>query len=203
MVLASDISKQNKASNSIITVVSGLPRSGTSMMMRMLEAGGMPVISDQIRKADSDNPRGYYEYEKVKQIKKDDLWIDECHGKAFKMVSELLYDLPLRWNYKILFMRRKIKEVLASQKVMLKRLGENDEGLSDAIMAGFFEKHLLKLDKWLGQEKNKDVLYINYNEVIDKPNKVAKMINGFLGNFLDEEKMADVVESGLYRQRKE
>jgi hypothetical protein len=202
MAFAVNNKKQNKGLDNIITVVSGLPRSGTSMMMRMLEAGGMPVVSDHIRKADSDNPRGYYEYEKVKQIKKNDLWVDECHGKAFKMVSELLYDLPLRWNYKILFMRRKIKEVLASQKVMLKRIGENDEGLSDDIMAGFFEKHLLKLDKWFGQEKNKDVLYINYNEVIDEPNKAAKKINGFLGNFLDEEKMAGVVESNLYRQRK-
>jgi hypothetical protein len=202
MAFAVNNKKQNKGLDNIITVVSGLPRSGTSMMMRMLEAGGMPVVSDHIRKADSDNPRGYYEYEKVKQIKKNDLWVDECHGKAFKMVSELLYDLPLRWNYKILFMRRKIKEVLASQKVMLKRLGENDEGLSDDIMAGFFEKHLLKLDKWFGQEKKKDVLYINYNEVIGEPNKAAKKINGFLGNFLDEEKMAGVVESNLYRQRK-
>ena len=87
-----------------VTVVSGLPRSGTSMMMRILEAGGMDVLTDQIRTADVDNPRGYYEFEPVKKTKDDPSWIPEAAGKAVKMVYQLLYDLPDGFHYQILMM---------------------------------------------------------------------------------------------------
>ena len=107
--------------NSVITIVSGLPRSGTSMMMRMLEAGGMEVVTDNIRKANGDNPHGYFEFEKVKKIKEDSSWLDETFGKVFKMVSMLLYELPSDKNYKIIFMKRNMKEIMASQRIMLKK----------------------------------------------------------------------------------
>ena len=109
-----------------IIVVSGLPRSGTSMMMQMLEAGGLPIVTDHIRKADEDNPRGYYELEKVKKIKEDPSWLADCHGKAFKMVSALLYFLPKSRKFKVIFMKRNIEEMLASQRLMLMRLGKDD-----------------------------------------------------------------------------
>jgi hypothetical protein len=83
-----------------VNIVSGLPRSGTSMMMKMLEAGGMEALTDNIRKADIDNPKGYYEFERVKQIKEDQAWLDDAKGRAVKMVSMLLLDLPEGYNYK-------------------------------------------------------------------------------------------------------
>src|SRR5574340_974338 len=110
--------------NNTITIVSGPPRSGTSMMMKMLEAGGMEVIVDNVRQADDDNPHGYYELEKVKQIKEDTSWLESVQGKAVKMVSMLLYDLPADRTYNILFMKRDLAEILVSQRIMLERKGE-------------------------------------------------------------------------------
>src|SRR5262245_57688671 len=106
-----------------IIVVSGLPRSGTSLMMQMLDNGGIAVVTDNFRTADTDNPRGYYEYEKVKKIKQDASWLPGTRGKAFKMVSQLLYDLPPEEQYRILFMERDLEEMLLSQEKMLERLG--------------------------------------------------------------------------------
>ena len=98
----------------VITIVSGLPRSGTSLMMQMLEAGGMPVLTDGIRDADEDNPRGYYELEAVKRTKDDPAWLHGAPGKVVKMIYLLLYDLPTTYNYRIIFMRRPLSEVVAS-----------------------------------------------------------------------------------------
>src|SRR5437660_7651564 len=110
--------------DSEIIIVSGLPRSGTSLMMQMLENGGVPVVTDNIRTADTDNPKGYYEFEQVKKIKQDASWLPGTRGKVFKMVSQLLYDLPAGELYRIIFMDRDIDEVLASQEKMLERLGQ-------------------------------------------------------------------------------
>src|SRR6516162_10352886 len=111
--------------NSIITIVSGLPRSGTSMMMRMLEAGGMPILSDNIRRADADNPNGYYEFEPVKHLSQDSSWLRDAYGKAVKMVYRLLYELPLEHKYKVLMINRRIEEVVASQDAMLQHMGKD------------------------------------------------------------------------------
>src|SRR5438270_5105425 len=108
--------------NSEIIIVSGLPRSGTSLMMQMLDQGGVEVLTDNIRTADTDNPRGYYEFEKVKKIKQDASWLPQTRGKAFKMVSQLLYDLPASEQYLIIFMERDLDEMLLSQEKMLERL---------------------------------------------------------------------------------
>ena len=115
-------------SSEFMAIVSGLPRSGTSMMMQMLEAGGMEVLTDGIRQANEDNPRGYYEFERVKQIKEDPGWLEEAQGKVVKMVSMLLFDLPAGYRYRIVFMRREMREILTSQRVMLERLGQGDTG---------------------------------------------------------------------------
>jgi hypothetical protein len=131
-----------------VFIVSGLPRCGTSMMMQMLEAGGMQVITDHIRQADEDNPHGYYEFEKVKQIKEDSSWLDSCHDKVFKMVSALLYYLPNSKEYKIVFMKRKMDEMLASQNTMLRRQGRNDAVVSDEEMAKKLDKHLSEAETW-------------------------------------------------------
>ncbi|MBT6051198.1 MAG: sulfotransferase family protein, partial [Candidatus Scalindua sp.] len=135
--------------DNVITIVSGLPRSGTSMMMQILESGGMKIVTDNIRKANEDNPYGYYEYEKVKEIKEDTGWLKETRGKAFKMVSQLLYDLPSDENFKVIFMKRKMNEILASQSKMLERMGSRKDGTSDVKMGEFFNKHLLKVIDWM------------------------------------------------------
>ena len=95
------------------------------MMMQMLMAGGMGIVTDEIRKADEDNPRGYLEWERVKKLKEDQSWLNECPGKAVKVISMLLFDLPSKHHYKIIFMQREIEEVLASQRIMLERRGDD------------------------------------------------------------------------------
>lgn len=191
--------KQNR---NFITIVSGLPRSGTSMMMKMLEAGGMEVVTDGIRKADEDNPRGYYEFERVKKIKEDKSWLPECKGKALKMVSMLLYDLPADYKYKIIFMQRDIQEMLASQAKMLQRLGRQGGNVSNEEMAEKYEKHLKEIGDWLSKQTNIDVLCVRYNDVIEDPIAHSAIVNRFLGGLFNEFNMARVVEPSLYRQRK-
>ena len=165
--------------DNFITIVSGLPRSGTSMMMQILESGGMEVITDNIRKANEDNPLGYYEYERVKKIKDDTGWLKETRGKAFKMISQLLYDLPSNENYKVIFMKRKMSEILASQSKMLERMGSSKDGISDEKMGEFFDKHLSKIIDWIEGRKYIDVLYIDYNDFLINPDGHIKTLNRF------------------------
>ncbi len=185
----------------VITIVSGLPRSGTSMMMMMLEAGGLPVLADHQRTADEDNPKGYYEFERVKQIKTDKAWLPEAKGKVVKMISELLQHLPPDYQYRVIFMRRKLEETLASQRQMLQRRGEPTDAISDDEMAALFRKHLFKLETWLAIQPNFKVLDIQYREVMSNPHTQAARINGFLDNALAVERMVQVVDKNLYRQR--
>lgn len=185
-----------------ITIVSGLPRSGTSMMMKMLEAGGIEVVTDNIRKADEDNPKGYYEFEKAKKIKEDKSWLDDCKNKVVKMVSMLLFNLPSDRKYRVVFMRRNMKEILASQRKMLQRLDKEDNDVSDKEMAKNFERHLRDIINWLDKQENIDVLYVNYNEIIADPKDNIRRLNKFFGNILDIKKMMTVVDKNLYRQRK-
>ena len=185
-----------------ITIVSGLPRSGTSMMMRMLEAGGLPVLTDQIRAADEDNPKGYYEFERVKQIEHDQEWLPDAQGKAVKMIAALLKHLPPDYEYKIVFMQRDMQEVLASQRQMLIRRGEPTDRVPDERMAELFAKHVAQVRAWLAAQPHMDVLYVHYGDVLANPLDQARRVNHFLGGGLDEEAMAGVVDPGLYRQRR-
>src|SRR5262249_10258939 len=134
--------------NNEITIVSGLPRSGTSLMMKMLEAGGIEPVTDNIRGADLDNPKGYYEFAKVKAIAQDSSWVPETRGKAFKMVSVLLRNLPPNHRFKLIFMRRDMREVLASQSKMLEHMGKAS-GPRDEEMATLFKNHLAEIETWV------------------------------------------------------
>lgn len=186
--------------NMSIVIVSGLPRSGTSMMMKMLEAGGIGVIIDNIRKADEDNPKGYYEFEDVKKIKEDVSWLRGAQGKAVKMVSMLLYELPAHYNYKVIFMRREIGELLSSQRKMLERKGEKNIP-ADEEMERLYEKHLREIEEWLERQANMKVLYLRYGDVLDSPQKNAGNIIQFLCAPLDIEKMVQAVDKSLYRNK--
>jgi hypothetical protein len=185
-----------------VTIVSGLPRCGTSMMMRMLEAGGMELLVDNIRKPDEDNPKGYYEFEVVKKIREDASWLEGAAGKVFKMVSMLLYDLPADRNYRVIFMRRDLEEMLASQRKMLERNGKSVENYDNGEMGRLYAAHLIDIEKWLGEQKNMEVLYVNYNDTIHDPEETALGVNRFLGNMLDVSEMLKMVDGSLYRQRK-
>jgi hypothetical protein len=185
----------------IVTIVSGLPRSGTSMMMGMLEAGGMQVLTDNIRTADGDNPKGYYEFEKVKQTEHDSSWLEDARGKAVKMISALLKHLPQGYNYKVIFMRRKIEEILASQRLMLIRRGKPADTVNDERMAGLFRRHVKQVETWIDEQPNIEVVYISYNEILASPVEQAASVNLFLGHTLNVENMVSAVDQTLYRQR--
>jgi len=186
-----------------ITIVSGLPRSGTSMMMKMLEAGGIPPYTDNIRTPDDDNPKGYYEFERVKKLPEGDTeWLRSAEGKAVKVVSALLEHLPTDYAYRVLFMQRMMEEILASQKQMLIRSGKPTDKVGDEQLAEMYAKHLVKVNYWLAEQANFSVMYLDYNQMLVDPQKYALQVNQFLADALDPQAMAGVVDSGLYRQRK-
>ncbi len=184
-----------------VTIVSGLPRSGTSMMMQALEAGGVEAVTDKIRTADEDNLRGYYEFEPVKKTKDDASWVAGAVGKVVKMVYMLLHDLPDGFEYRVVFMQREISETLASQKKMLERSRRKGAALTDEQMAGAFRKQLAKFDGWVTGKSCFKILRVNYRDMIDEPMATSEKISEFLGGGLDVEAMARVVDPGLYRNR--
>jgi hypothetical protein len=189
------------ASKDSIIVVSGLPRSGTSMMMKMLNAGGIEPVTDNIRTADEDNPKGYYELEKVKQLDKDNSWIGDCQGKVIKVISMLLKPLPADQHYKIIFMRRKMQEILDSQKQMLVRRNQPNT-VPDEKMAEMFNKHLKEIEAFIEKQPNMECLYISYNDVLENPAANVEQINEFLGGALQTSAMLEVVDTALHRQRR-
>ena len=185
-----------------ITVVSGLPRSGTSMMMQMLAAGGLPVLTDGRRSADADNPLGYYEYEAVKSLAQDASWLACARGKAVKIVSALLAHLPDGYDYRVIFMRRPMAEVLASQSTMLERLGRAAPGSDEARLGELFIRHLDDVDALLRRRASIARLDVDYPDVIAAPLRVAEAVNAFLGGTLDPVRMAATVAPELHRKRR-
>ncbi len=183
----------------MITIVSGLPRSGTSLVMQMLAAGGYPILTDNVRAADDDNPRGYLEFERVKSLERDASWLADAEGKAVKIVSFLLPKLPAEFEYRVIFVRRDLDEVLRSQAKMLERRGQ-PPGPDAAAMKGHFERHLQTVDGWL-QQRAIAVHNCEHRELIAEPAIHAQRIAAFLGSDLAIEPMAGVVDPALYRQR--
>jgi len=184
-----------------ITIVSGLPRSGTSMMMQMLAAGGVPALVDNVRQADEDNPRGYFEFERVKQVETDASWLDKAEGRAVKMVYRLLYDLSPNRFYRVIFMTRALDEVIASQEVMLERHGKAREGLNDARLVDIYRRQLQEVMTWLREQPNFSVLSVDYHEVLNNPQQIVQQLNSFLDGRLDTDAMLRVPDWSLYRQR--
>ncbi len=196
------LTKSSDGADQFITVVSGLPRSGTSMMMKMLEAGGIPPVTDEIREADEDNPKGYYEFERVKQMDQGDTaWVAGAQGKVVKVISALLKHLPADYSYRVVFVRRNMPEILASQRKMLIRRGEDPDKMDDKQMAMLFDKHLKQIEEWLNAQPNFRVLYVHYSDVLADPMPHIAQINEFLGGKLDPQAMASVVDRNLYRNR--
>ena len=186
-----------------ILVVSGLPRSGTSMAMKMLDAAGLSTVSDGIRAADEDNPKGYFEDERVKNLHKDvdKAWLRNSRGKVVKIISFLLSHLPEDNNYRVIFMRRDLQEVLASQSKMLERRGEASD-TSDEKMLELWESHLWRVNWLIKKKPHITALELQYKSVLENPRSEAARIRDFLGLPLGIDKMAAVVDTNLYRNRR-
>jgi len=184
-----------------IIVVSGLPRSGTSMMMKMLSEGGLEVVTDALRTADEDNPNGYFEFEPVKKlVEGQDAWLKDAGGKLVKVISALLEHLPAAYEYKIVFMEREVKEILASQQKMLKRRSEESK-TTDEEMEAQFHEHLRATKYWLARQPNMSVLYVDYNKLMADPGAHCRPVADFLALPLDVYRMASVPNERLYRNR--
>lgn len=184
-----------------LTVVSGLPRSGTSMMMRMLDAGGIPAVQDGLRTANEDNPLGYYEFEPVKQLKQDRAWVADAVGQSVKVIYKLVYDLPPNVAYKVIFMQRDLEEVLSSQEAMMRRDGLDPDTIGRDVLLRLFQTDVIEFRRWADAQPNIAMFYADYARVIAEPEQSAREIGAFLGLDLKIEAMAEVVDPDLYRNR--
>jgi hypothetical protein len=185
----------------VITIVSGLPRSGTSLMMQMLAAGGMPLLTDLARQPDVDNPRGYCEWEPIKLLPKEPNRIDEAEGKAVKIISQLLLSVPRGRDYKLIFMERPLPEVIASQDKMLERRG-SVESVDPGDLATAFRDHMREVVAWLEDRIDIPVCRVGYRRVLSDPIGSAKVVSDFLDFNLKVEAMALEVDPSLYRNRR-
>ena len=185
----------------VTTIVSGLPRSGTSLMMQMIHSGGLPALTDEVRARDEDNPRGYFELEAVKKTKNDPSWLDDTPGRVVKMVHLLLYDLPDDRSYRVVFMTRLLDEVVRSQGVMLQRRATAGANLTARQLITAYEGQLVKIRHWLDEQPNFQVHYVSYNDLMADPSAAATAVNAFLGGGLDVDAMRGTVDPKLYRQR--
>ena len=191
-----------------ITVVSGLPRSGTSLMMQTLAAGGIPPLTDESRVPDASNPRGYLELEAVKRLKTDRSWLPQARGKAVKIIHLLLPELASAaeaadaLTYRVVMMRRPVAEVVASQRAMLARQGKASAAVPDAQLEKLFADQLARVERWLEGRPEFAVCAVDYPALVADPVATAARLNAFLGGGLDETAMARAVDPALYRERR-
>lgn len=170
-------------------------------MMQMLARAGRPIMTDRKRPADGDNPAGYYEFERVKQIQNDAAWVTESVGQTVKVIYLLLYDLPKDVSYRVIFMRRRLEEVAASQDAMLLRRKERGAGYSQQELVALFRRQLAKLDRWAAKQSHLEWLDVDYNRLLEDPQPVIAEIEEFLGDGLNRQAMARAIDPALYRQR--
>ena len=194
-------SRRVLAKEIMITIVSGLPRSGTSLMMQMLQAGGLPVLSDGERKADTDNPKGYLEWERIKQLPKDLSLMAEAEGKVVKVISQLLLSIPDGHEYRVIFMQRPLPEVMKSQDEMLRRRGTYEPIADTSAIEQAFQRHLVDVNKWLASKPNVKVLRVHYHRVLREARAVAEGVAQFVGTPLEIAAMELAVDKNLYRNR--
>jgi len=186
-----------------VVVVSGLPRSGTSMMMRMIVAGGMEALIDGQREADVDNPKGYFEYERIKDLEHetDKSYVRDGRGKVLKAISFLIKDLPDDNDYRVVFMRRDLDEVLASQEKMIDRLGSSDTDAQREAMKEAYRNDIVRTRLLCRNRPNFELIEVHYKASVEDPADTARVVNAFLGGQLDEAKMREAVDAALYRNR--
>jgi hypothetical protein len=193
----------HRAQGEPIVIVSGLPRSGTSMLMNMLDAGGMAIMTDALREADVDNPKGYFEYERVKDLEKetDKSYVKEGRGKVLKVISFLIKDLPDDNDYRVIFMRRDLGEVLASQNKMIDRLGTEDTTAQDEAMKEAYRNDIVRVRLMCKKRPNFELIEVQYKATVEDPAGTAAKVSAFVGAGLDEAAMREAVDASLYRNR--
>ena len=184
-----------------VTIVSGLPRSGTSLMMQMLQAGGMKLLTDERRAADQNNPRGYFEYEAVKRSGTDVSWLGLAGGRVVKVIHLLLRHLPADRPYRVIFMQRPLPEVLRSQDEMLRRRGNAESNIDTSAIGEAFQRHLIEINQWLAGKFNMEVSRVHYHRVLREPKPVSEELAAFLKTGLDIAAMVQQVDGSLYRNR--
>jgi hypothetical protein len=184
-----------------VIVVSGLPRSGTSLAMQMIHAGGVEAVTDGQRASDEDNPRGYFEFERVKQLRNDRTWLDGAEGKVVKVIHLLLTELPDDRPYRVVFMQRDLGEVVRSQATMLARSGRAGGQLAPERLMAVYAQQLAAVDAWLAARPNFQVLKVPYAQMVADPATHAAAVNRFLGGTLDETGMRAAVDPSLHRNR--
>jgi hypothetical protein len=189
-------------SRDFATIVSGVPRSGTSLAMHMLEVGGIPALTDGKRVPDEHNPHGYFEYEAVKRLVEDSSWLTSlARGKSLKVIYRLLQHLPSNVDYRVLFMERDLREAVASQRTMLEARGDPAASQPEAKLVGAISSELLAIKAWMEKQPNIRVLTVPYGALLDDPIDWASAISEFLGGGLDVAAMCAVVDARLYRHR--
>jgi len=185
-----------------VTIVTGVPRSGTSLVMQMLAAGGLPVLSDGVRGPDADNPHGYFEFEPAKRLARDAAWLPLAAGRAVKLAHTLVASLPPGLPYRVLLVRRRLDEVLASQRVMLARVGAAPDPAENARLLPALEAQLARLERELAARADLSWLGLEHAELVREPVLAAARLNHFLGGGLDASAMAACVDPALHRQRR-
>lgn len=184
-----------------VIVVSGLPRSGTSLAMQAVHAGGIEPVTDGERVADPDNPRGYYEFERVKALRSDKTWLDDAAGKVVKVIHMLVPELPDDRPYRVIFMERALDEVLASQSTMLARSGRTGASLAPDRLKAIYEQQLRQVHEWLSVRPNFTVLRVPYRSFVGEPGVQAARIADFIGVPMDRNAMVRAVDPSLYRNK--
>ena len=184
-----------------IVIVSGLPRSGTSMMMQMLAAGGLQPFTDDRRQPDDDNPRGYFEHEQATRLRRDASWIPDARGKVVKIVAPLLPHLPAGEEYRIVLMLRNLDEVIASQRQMLARLQRKGAALGDTALRRAYAGHLVAVQQWLQSRPEIAILPVDYASTVADPVATASRLAGFLGLPFDAKAAGEAVAPSLRRQK--
>lgn len=185
-----------------VTVVSGLPRSGTSLAMQMLRAGGVPLLCDDARAADDHNPVGYFEYAPVLRSARDTSWVAAARGHAVKVVAPLLRHLPASQEYRVLWMRRDLREVIASQDRMLAQSGRPPaDALAPERLAAIFAAQQAELAAWLATQRHLRTLDVAFGALVADPAPAAAAIDAFLGCGLDGAAMRAAVDPRLHRNR--
>lgn len=184
-----------------VTIVSGLPRSGTSMAMQMISAGGIAPLTDALRTADADNPRGYYELERVKALRTDKSWLDEARGKVVKVIHMLVPDLPDDRVYRVVFLDRDVREVVQSQSTMLARNAKTGATMAPERLMAVYGAQLTQVHAWLAARENFRVLRVRHADLIADAAAQSREINAFLGGDLDEAAMTAAVDPSLHRNR--
>jgi len=187
--------------NKYITVVTGIPRSGTSLMMQMLNAGGMSLLYDDQRSPDISNPKGYFELEQVKRIHEDHSWLSMAQGKVLKITIPLIFYLPESYSYKIIVMKRKLSEIIRSQTEMLSERKISSTDSENMKLMSIYRKQLFRMNYWIKEDPQRKAIEISYNELITDSKSITKELVEFLEFAADANKMTSVVHNDLYRQR--